>query len=209
MAESEPIVEQKGLPKVPMLPPAVAVPVEGALGAVGGLASVGLSQVARRGSQVTQGMRPWLEFLDFSAFGLASGGTNEYLSRYRANLQWFFLNYIMVGLGMAAVSEITKPVSLIGALLLLYVYFQLFGANAEGQDEVRFLGLMLSVTERTGFMLLLGILVFYCVSSGMEIFVAVAMGTLVISVVHGCLRRPHPDAVSGNDDPSSAASDNV
>lgn len=190
-----------------MLPPAVAVPVEGALGAVGGLATVGISQVAQRSRAVTKGMRPWLEFLDFSAFGMASGGTSEYLSRYRANLQWFFLNYIMVGLGMAAISEITKPVALIGALLLLYVYFQLFGANAEGQDEVRFLGLMLSATERTGFMLLFGVLVFYCVSSGMQIFVAVVMGTLIVSVAHGCLRRPHPDALPDNDSDSPA--DNV
>lgn len=85
-----------GSGKIPLLPPAVAVPVEGALSAVGGLTRGWLSQLVERGRGLATGARPWLEFFDLSAMGRARGGMDEYFARFRSNLRYYFLNYLLV-----------------------------------------------------------------------------------------------------------------
>lgn len=61
--------------------------------------------------------------------------------------------------------------------------------------DVRFLGMELDVRERTGLMLVLVLLVGYMASSGGDILVTILTGTLLASLVHGCLRKPHPSAM--------------
>lgn len=180
------------------IPRVVAAPVEAALATVGGLAASGAAQVGERGLDLSAAgsrARPWLEFADFTAFGLPTAGPGEVLTRFRANAQWFAFNYVMIGFGMAAISVITKPLTLLGAVFLAFVYFQLFGAATEGQEEVSFLGFHLDDKERTGLMVVLTGLVIMFAAGGLQILVSILTGTVVVAVVHGCLRKPHPDAL--------------
>ncbi len=195
MSDATPLLDENAS-KGPAIPRAVAAPVEAALATVGGLATSGASQATERGMSVASRARPWLEFVDFSAFGLASGGVNEYVTRFRANLRWFLLNYVLIGFGMAAISVVTKPLALLGAILLIWVYFQLFGAATEGQEEVAFFGLMLDAREKAGLMVVLSVVVFWFAAGGLNVLVSILMGTIVIALVHGCLRTPHPDALT-------------
>lgn len=182
--------------RVPLIPRVVAGPLEALFSAIGNLGKGALSLVASRGMNVTSRARPWLEFADLSALGPAQGGAKEYLRRFRVNVRWFMLNYIVIGLVMAAISVITKPLALLGAVLLIWVYFQLFGAAQEGQEEVRFLGLMLDDEEKAGLMLVLSIVVFWISTDGFEVIMSVVLGTLIIAIIHGSLRKPHQDALA-------------
>lgn len=98
-------------PKIPLIPSAIAAPLEGALSAVGGLASNGMAQVAERGQGLANGARPWMEFFDLSQFGLTGGGMNGYFERYRANFRYFFLNYFMVRSARARFRYARQPLT--------------------------------------------------------------------------------------------------
>lgn len=184
-----------------MLPPPVGAAVETALSLAGGVAQQATSQVQARSHDVAGGSRPWTEVFDLSMFGMASGGTDEYLARFKANFRYFFFNYLLLSLVLAGLSEMTKPLPFIGCAVILFVYFKLYGGDAKEEaannnGEVYFLGMMLDERERAGLVLIVGSIIFLLVSSGKELMLRVAFGTLLVSVVHGCLRRPSASGTS-------------
>lgn len=187
------------------LPPVVAKPLEGILGTIGGVVQVAISKVEIKTKKITKGMRPWLEFFDLSAFKLPEVSEDEnrlsvYFSRVRINFKWFFLNYVLVAILMTLISEVMKPLALIGVLILMYAYFRLWGHSAEGQDNINFLGLYLDDKQRTGFMLVLSVIIFLFASSGKELITRAVCGTMFVTCVHGVFRRPHMDALPDADD---------
>jgi len=92
---------------------------------------------------------------------------------------------------MTLISEVMKPLALIGVLILMYAYFRLWGHSAEGQDNINFLGLYLDDKQRTGFMLVLSVIIFLFASSGKELITRAVCGTMFVTCVHGVFRRPH------------------
>lgn len=195
-------VESRGEGFKVELPPVIAKPVEGILGTIGAVVQVAISKVQIKTKQVTKGMRPWLEFFDLSAFKLpevpedgSEGRLSIYFRRIRINFKWFFLNYAMVAILMTLISEVMKPLALIGVLILMYAYFRLWGHSAEGQENISFLGLYLDDKQRTGFMLVLSVIIFMFASSGHELITRAICGTLFVTAVHGVFRRPHMDAL--------------
>jgi len=167
------------------LPPVVAKPLEGILGTIGGVVQVAISKVEIKTKKITKGMRNRL---------------SVYFSRVRINFKWFFLNYVLVAILMTLISEVMKPLALIGVLILMYAYFRLWGHSAEGQDNINFLGLYLDDKQRTGFMLVLSVIIFLFASSGKELITRAVCGTMFVTCVHGVFRRPHMDALPDADD---------
>eukprot|EP00171_Calliarthron_tuberculosum_P018928 IDg18928t1 len=52
---------------------------------------------------------------------------------------------------------------------------------------------MLNERERTGLMLVITVIVFLTLmSSAIGILVTIMTGTLLVALLHGCLRKPHP-----------------
>lgn len=178
---------------LPQLPRAVTAPIETALSAVGNFASGITGFVTERGSRATAKARPWLEFVDLSAFGPAEGGLSAYADRLKINAPYFMFNYIMLGLALTVFSVITKPLALVGAALLIWVYFQFFGTE-HAEQEYQFMGFSLDTTEKVGFMVFLGFIVFWFTAGGFGIFMSVLTAVLFVTLLHGAFRKPSPDA---------------
>jgi PRA1 family protein len=168
--------------------------VEKALATVGGAASTATSWVTDQGSTTLVRGRPWLEFIDFSAFKpVAEGGMKEYGDRLYANARYFRFNYLQLGIFLALLSTVTQPICLLGTLCLIAAYFHLFGAEAE--EEIVAFGVVLGHDEKMGALIILGFILFWFAAGGFALFSSIVCGTLFIMLLHGCLRLPaHDDA---------------
>lgn len=176
------------------LPRAVTAPIEGALSTVGSLASGATGWVGARGSRAASRARPWLEFADLSAFGLAEGGFKGYVERVKINAPYFLFNYVMLGLALTIFSVITKPIALVGAVILVWIYFQFFGSE-HADEEYEFMGFSLDTTEKVGCLVFLGFIIFWFTAGGFGIFVSVLTAVAFVTALHGSFRKPSPDAI--------------
>lgn len=86
---------------------------------VGGGASDAATWVITRGTRAGMRRRPWMEFIDFSALKLVAAGTSEYIERLNANANYVRFNYLQVGLGLALLSTITRPLCLLSTLCVV------------------------------------------------------------------------------------------
>lgn len=175
------------------VPSFITTPVEAVLGVLGKLAQ-GATDVIRSRTQVAASRaRPWMEFFDLSAFK-AADGLSGYVERLRINGVYFLFNYVIVGLVLSVVSVITKPIALIGAALLIWLYFQFFGAET-AEDEFRFFGFSLDTHEKIGLMVILGFIFSWVTAGGFGIFISVLIASLLVALIHGCFRKPSESAL--------------
>lgn len=161
------------------------------LGTLGRLATGVTSLVGDRGMRAihTSRARPWLEFFDLSAFKLERASFSAYFERLRLNVPYFLFNYIIVGLAMTVFSVITKPLSLIGAAVLIWTYFQFFGAET-AEDDFRLFGFSLDTHEKIGCLVILGVAVFWITAGGLQVFFSVLSASIFVAVIHGIFRKP-------------------
>lgn len=179
---------------LPVLPHSVVAPFELAFSFVGNLASTSTSYVTSHGTRATAKARPWLEFFDLSAFKLPEGGFPAYIERLKINGPFFIVNYILIGLALTVLSVITKPIALIGALVIVWLYFQFFGAENADQ-ELKFMGFSLDYPEKLGLLVLLAGLVFWFTVGGVRIFFSVLTAIAFVFLLHGSFRKPPEDAI--------------
>lgn len=176
------------------LPRFVTGPIEAVLSSIGGFTSGATEWVSSRGTRATSRARPWLEFIDLSAFGPAEGGISAYIDRLKINGPYFIFNYVMVGLAFTVFSVVTKPLALLGALLLVWIYFQFFGSESS-DAEYQVMGFSLDNSEKIGLMVFLGFIVFWFTAGGFGIFFSVLTAVLFVTLIHGTFRKPSPDAI--------------
>lgn len=163
--------------------------VTGALAMVGGAAERGAAWASESSGAALGRGRGWMEFCDLSALKLAAdGGAGEYVARLQANAQYFKFNYLQVGLGVALLSTVTRPLCLVGTGVLVAAYFHLFGA--ESSEEMVVCGVTMGHDEKLGALVLLGGVVFWFAAGGLQLFSSIICATLVVMVAHGCLRVP-------------------
>lgn len=174
------------------LPGLVCRPIETVLGTVGRVVSGTGGLVDSSREYATSRARPWVEFFDLSAIKPA-GGVGEYIGRIRQNLRYFLFNYIIAGFILSIISIITKPLALIAAAILIWIYFQFFGAEAAG-DKYRFLGFELGTNEKIGTIVILGFLFFWLTAGGFRVVFSVLTAALIIALIHGALRKPQVQA---------------
>lgn len=176
------------------LPHVVTGPIEAVLSSIGGFTSGATDWVTSQGTRATSRARPWLEFIDLSAFGLAGEGIPGYIERLKINGPYFIFNYVMVGLALTVFSVVTKPLALVGALLLVWIYFQFFGSETS-DTEFQIMGFSLDNSEKIGLMVFLGFVVFWLTAGGFGIFFSVLTAVLFVALIHGSLRKPSPEAI--------------
>jgi len=176
------------------LPAAITRPIEAVLTFVGSFANGVSGWAGTSGYNATSRARPWLEFIDLSAFGLEDGGYSAYIDRLKLNAPYFMFNYVILGLLLTVLSVITKPLALFGALFLVWLYFQMFGvANAD--EELRFLGFSLDNGEKVGLLVIVGFVLFWFTAGGFGIFFSVLTAVAFVTLIHGVMRKPSPDAI--------------
>eukprot|EP00177_Eucheuma_denticulatum_P002881 GFKZ01005178.1.p1 GENE.GFKZ01005178.1~~GFKZ01005178.1.p1 ORF type:complete len:220 (-),score=32.03 GFKZ01005178.1:619-1278(-) len=175
------------------LPRFITTPVEVFFASIGSFASSASSFVTSNGSRATSRARPWLEFIDLTAFSLPQDGFSATLDRVKINATYFMFNYLLLGLALTIFSVVTKPLALIGSLALVWIYFQFFGAAAE--DEYRIFGFEFEDPEKIGILVFFGFLVFWFTAGGFAIFLSVCTATLFVTILHGIFRVPSPDAI--------------
>lgn len=93
-----------------------------------------------------------------------------------------------MGLGVALLSTVTRPLCLVGTGVLIAAYFHLFGA--ESSEEMEVLGVTLGHDAKLGALVLLGGAVFWFAAGGLQLFTSIICASLLVMVVHGCLRVP-------------------
>lgn len=103
-------------------------------------------------------------------------------------------NYIMLGLFLTVLSMITKPISLVAAAFLIWMYFQLFGV-ANVDEELQLFGFSLGNSEKVGLMVISGVILFWFTAGGFSIFLSIVTAVAFVTVIHGCLRKPSPEAI--------------
>ncbi|PXF41774.1 PRA1 family protein B4 [Gracilariopsis chorda] len=177
-----------------LFPSWVTGPLESFFSVVGNSTKSVSSWVTTRGGRATSHARPWLEFFDLSAFGLAEGGFSGHFERLKINFPYFLFNYVLIGLTLSVISVITKPLALIGAIAIVWVYFQFFGTE-HVNEEYQFMGFALDSSEKLGLLVLMGGLVFWLTAGGIEIFFSVLTAIAFVALVHGSFRKPSPDAI--------------
>ncbi|CAN8068176.1 unnamed protein product [Agarophyton chilense] len=187
-------VEGESQPRQFGLPTWVTAPVECVFATVGNSTSAISSWASTRGAQATSRARPWLEFFDLSAFGLAEGGISGCVDRLKINIPYFLFNYVLIGLIMTVLSVITKVGALIGTLVVVWIYFQFFGVEHENEDY-QIMGFSLDTSEKIGFLVLLGGLVFWFTAGGIELFFEVLTAIAFVAILHGSFRKPSPNAI--------------
>lgn len=186
---TEPVEESSGL----HLPRLIAGPIEALFSFLGGIAASMSGFLGERGNRATARARPWMEFVDMSAFGLAEGGFKGYIDRLKINCPYFLFNYVILGLVLTIFSVITKPLALVGSVLLVWIYFQFFGTESE--QDYEFLGLTLDNTKKIGCMVLLGFIIFWFTAGGFGIFLSVITAVAFVALIHGAFRKPSPEAI--------------
>lgn len=169
-------------------------PVEVVLSKIGSVASGAGGWIFSRGSSASSHARPWFEFIDPTMFRLPS--VPEIGERLKFNLNYFTFNYVLLGFGLAIVSAITKPLTLIGVLGILGIYFHLFGSEAG--EEVRVFNMSLDKNEKVGVLVLVSAFVFYFAVGHFEFFMSIVTGMTAIALIHGILRKV-PENVSSTE----------
>lgn len=177
------------------LPPFITNPIELALGTIGKFAASLTSLVGFSGDIATRRARPWIEFADLSAFKPADNGFKGYIDRLKLNAPYFLFNYIISGMALSIISIITKPLAIVGVGLLIWIYFQFFGAETRDGDFV-FFGLSLNTYEKIGAMVTLGLIVFWITAGGLQIFISILSASALIMLVHGSFRKPSHDMIT-------------
>jgi PRA1 family protein len=171
------------------IPHSAGLVVEAGLSNVGSSATRVWSWATERGAVAVSHARPWLEFFDLSAFGLAEGvGLRLYIDRLRINVPYFLFNYVIFGLVLGILTTITQPLVFFGSFLIIVAYFHLFGSSAPA--EVPFMGLSLDKNEKVGALVLLALFVIWFTAGGLSAFVTIALSTIFIALVHGSFRKP-------------------
>lgn len=176
-----------------LFPRWLTAPLESGFAALGSGARASAEWVGARGTRASSRARPWLEFIDFSAFGPAEGGLNGYLERIKLNAPYFMFNYLMLGLVLTCVSVITKPVALLGTVVVLWLYFQFFGVEAT--EEYYFMGFSLDDSEKLGVLVAIGLVTFWLTAGGFGIFLSVCSAVIFVTLLHGAFRKPSPAAI--------------
>lgn len=176
------------------LPGVITAPVEVGLGALGRCTAKVVNIVGSRSEAATRRARPWLEFFDLSALFKPADGIGAYIDRLRLNGSYFLFNYLIFGLVLAIISVITKPLAIIGVAFLIWVYFMFFGTET-ATDIIHFYGFTFDVHQKVGIMVLLFLFCFWLTTGGLQIFITFITTTVVVTIVHGCLRKPSEEAL--------------
>eukprot|EP00475_Leptophrys_vorax_P038028 TRINITY_DN662_c0_g2_i1.p1 TRINITY_DN662_c0_g2~~TRINITY_DN662_c0_g2_i1.p1 ORF type:complete len:214 (-),score=13.83 TRINITY_DN662_c0_g2_i1:246-887(-) len=145
-----------------------------------------LAKVSESFREAIAQQRPWSEVVDRTSFSRPEG-LNDALGRLRKNVVYFKANYIVVILGMVALSLLFSPISIFWIAFLGCAWIYLFMIRSE---PLVIGGRILNETEKFIGMLVISLLmVFGLTSVGSVLISGVVVGCIAIAF-HAATRVP-------------------